>query len=195
MFYGESEDITDVIKNIVNNAINEKITNTINIANIYPVGSIYLSTNETNPGTFLGGTWESYGQGRTLIGAGEGTDTNGTRQNFLAGTTGGEYAHTLTVSEMPSHTHIQNGHEHVSRVWLAGWHGWNEGTVSNGYYVQNWDFGHILNEDSKDYTGNVTQGNMGTTSRVVATNQNTGGSQSHNNIQPYITCYMWKRIK
>ena len=99
MFYGESEDITDVIKSIVNNVVNEKITS------IYPVGSIYLSTTDTNPGTYLGGTWESYGQGRTLVGAGEGTDTNGTRQSFLAETTGGEYTHTLGIAEMPSHNH------------------------------------------------------------------------------------------
>lgn len=189
MFYGESEDITDVINRIVSNVVNEKV------ASIYPVGSIYLSTTETNPGTYLGGVWESYGQGRTLIGAGEGTDTNGNRQNFLAGTVGGEYVHTLSIEEMPSHTHIQNGHEHNCRAWLAGYAGWNERTVSGIYYVQDWTHGHILNGDAKDYTGNIALSNMGISSWVTATNQNTGGSQSHNNVQPYITCYMWKRVQ
>lgn len=72
---------------------------------IFPVGSIYISTNSTNPGEYLGGTWESYGQGRTLIGAGTGTDSNGTTQSFQNGQTGGEYSHTLTKEEMPSHNH------------------------------------------------------------------------------------------
>src|SRR5574344_77914 len=44
----------------------------------YPVGSIYISTSSTNPSSLYGGTWESYGQGRTLIGVGSGIDANGT---------------------------------------------------------------------------------------------------------------------
>ena len=41
---------------------------------VYPVGSIYIGTTNVNPSTFIGGTWEAYGEGRTLIGAGKGTD-------------------------------------------------------------------------------------------------------------------------
>src|SRR5574344_992477 len=71
----------------------------------YPVGSIYISTSSTNPSSLYGGTWVSYGQGRTLIGVGSGTDTNGTVQTFNVNQTGGEYTHTLTIAEMPNHTH------------------------------------------------------------------------------------------
>ena len=62
---------------------------------MYPIGTIYQSTKSTNPSTFLGGTWTAL-TGRVLVGAG--TD-------FPAGTTGGEATHTLTVEEMPTHTH------------------------------------------------------------------------------------------
>ena len=62
---------------------------------MYPIGTIYQSTKSTNPSTFLGGTWTAL-TGRVLVGAG--TD-------FPAGTTGGEATHTLTVEEMPAHTH------------------------------------------------------------------------------------------
>lgn len=62
---------------------------------IYPVGSIYMSANNTSPGTFFGGTWERI-KGRFLLAA---DDTH------AAGTTGGEAEHTLTVEEMPSHHH------------------------------------------------------------------------------------------
>lgn len=34
----------------------------------YPVGSIYLSVNTTNPSRWFGGTWEQISKGRTLVG-------------------------------------------------------------------------------------------------------------------------------
>ena len=37
-----------------------------------PIGSIYQSTEATNPATFMGGTWERFGNGKTLIGVDEG---------------------------------------------------------------------------------------------------------------------------
>lgn len=66
---------------------------------MYPVGSIYMSVNATNPSTIIGGTWERIAQGRTLIGQGT------SDQDFEAGTEGGESTHTLTKDEMPKHNH------------------------------------------------------------------------------------------
>lgn len=63
--------------------------------NVYPVGSIYMSVNSTNPGTLFGGTWEQI-QGKFLLGM---------SSSYPAGSQGGEASHTLTVSEMPNHTH------------------------------------------------------------------------------------------
>lgn len=69
---------------------------------VYPIGSIYMSVNGTNPGTLFGGTWEQL-EDRFLLGAGSG---------YTAGSTGGEANHTLTISEMPSHDHpITTGYE------------------------------------------------------------------------------------
>ena len=62
---------------------------------IYPVGSIYMSVNATNPKELFGGTWERI-QGRFLLGASE---------SYAAGGEGGEATHTLTANEMPKHTH------------------------------------------------------------------------------------------
>lgn len=75
------------------------------IDTIYPVGSIYMSVNSISPATLFGGTWEQIAQGRTLIGVGRGYDVNGNAWESAVGTMGGEYFHTLTVDEMPSHTH------------------------------------------------------------------------------------------
>lgn len=62
---------------------------------IYPVGSIYMSVNEINPNTLFGGTWEQI-KDKFLLASGE---------VYKNGTTGGEANHTLTIEEMPSHSH------------------------------------------------------------------------------------------
>lgn len=76
----------------------------IDMTKIYPVGSIYMNAAvATNPGTLLGfGTWVALGQGRVLLGAGQGTDINGVTSTFTATSAGGEYQHTLTAAEMPA---------------------------------------------------------------------------------------------
>lgn len=61
----------------------------------YPVGSIYMSVNSTNPKTLFGGTWVQL-KDRFLLAAGT---------TYKAGATGGEATHTLTANEMPSHNH------------------------------------------------------------------------------------------
>lgn len=67
---------------------------------IYPVGSIFISTSSANPATTMGGTWTRFGNGRVLVGV----DENDADFNTV-NKTGGEKAHTLTIPEMPSHTH------------------------------------------------------------------------------------------
>lgn len=74
------------------------------LLNAFPVGAIYITTTNTNPSTFLGGTWTQFAQGRTLVGAGQGNDGT-TSMSFTALATGGEYKHELTVAEMPDHRH------------------------------------------------------------------------------------------
>lgn len=70
---------------------------------IYPVGSIYMSVNSTNPATLFGGTWSQL-KDRFLLGAGS---------SYSAGATGGAATHTLTAAQMPSHTHVQNGNKYT----------------------------------------------------------------------------------
>lgn len=63
--------------------------------NVYPVGSIYMSVNSTNPTNLFGGTWEQI-QGKFLFGM---------NSSYPAGSTGGEITHKLTTDEMPEHGH------------------------------------------------------------------------------------------
>ena len=63
----------------------------------HPVGSYYTSDKDTEPAEIFGfGTWERV-KGVVLLGADE--------DSYPAGSEGGEAEHTLTVEEMPSHTH------------------------------------------------------------------------------------------
>lgn len=67
---------------------------------VFPIGSTYITQTNTNPNTILGfGTWERI-KGKVLVGLDESdTDFN------TIGKTGGEKTHTLTIDEMPSHSH------------------------------------------------------------------------------------------
>lgn len=62
---------------------------------VYPVGSIYMSTASTSPANLFGGTWVQI-KDKFLLAAGS---------RYSAGATGGEATHTLTTSEIPSHSH------------------------------------------------------------------------------------------
>lgn len=67
---------------------------------VFPIGSTYITQENTNPNTILGfGTWERL-KGRVCLGL----DEDDTDLDTI-GKTGGEKTHILTVNEMPSHTH------------------------------------------------------------------------------------------
>ena len=104
-------------------SVQSQYSNIQNIwSKIYPVGSIYMSANATNPGNLFGGTWQQIA-GRFLLAAGGG---------YSAGETGGEATHKLTVSEMPAHTHgidYQGIYGAASGTWNGGVAATGSGTV------------------------------------------------------------------
>lgn len=137
----------------------------------YNVGDIYITMRNGNPDTIWKGTqWEQIEQGRVLLSQGS---------NYPLGSKGGEATHTLTVSELPSHNH------HHGNPFMV----WSEGNNRNEY-----------GKDTPPVSGNneTLGGNGGYYSdrlidrfRYVAS---TGNSQPHNNMQPYISVYIYKRI-
>lgn len=62
---------------------------------VYPIGSVYISVNTTNPSTLFGGKWTRI-TGRFLLAADDSTYKNGA--------TGGEAEHTLTINELPKNS-------------------------------------------------------------------------------------------
>lgn len=154
---------------------------------IYPVGSIYMSTVSTNPATLFGfGTWEAMPAGRVLLA--QGKSSWGTTYN--AGSTGGEATHQLTVGELPSHGHSASTNN-VNQNGNIGW-------LQAG---KDYDFSGVFATSYKNRGANVSNGEStgvwncifdSTHSHNVTIN-NTGSNQSHNNLQPYISVYIWKR--
>ena len=78
---------------------------------VYPVGSIYLSVNNSNPSNYFGGTWVAWGSGRVPVGV------NTSDSNFnTVEKTGRESEHTLTVDELAQHGHTVSGFTEESGV-------------------------------------------------------------------------------
>ena len=95
----------------------------------YPVGSIYLSTNDTNPSKWFGGEWELIAQGMTLVGVNPNDNDFSTPKK-----TGGEKTHKLTEAEMPSHNHdiIKNVPYGIPYNNTSGVHATNSGATMYG---------------------------------------------------------------
>lgn len=72
----------------------------------FPVGSIYANyVHGSNPSDFFGiGVWERI-EGRVLVGSGTTTDSQGVSRTISLGELGGEFSHSITVPELPSHSH------------------------------------------------------------------------------------------
>ena len=132
---------------------------------MFPVNSIYLTADNTNPNTrFSGTTWELVSEGRYLAGVGTGSDKNGVSKTITEGSNSdsfGEYEHTLTEAEMPRHDHdISTRRRRYGRT----------------------------NGSNRDQSGPFDPNTP-----VHVSTSFEGDSQSHNNTPPYFGVYVWKR--
>ena len=173
----------NIIDAINDNQTNEKYVQlkdennlkTYLLAYIYPVGSIKMTAENINPSTYLGGTWVAWGAGKVPVGV-DTTDTD----FATVEKTGGEKEHILTTNEMPSHEHMTmydyygaNTYLNAGLVKMSGTPSFETEKSSNCYIV--------------------SRSGLDLSDHYVAITGSQGSGRGHNNLQPYITCYMWKR--
>ena len=165
---------------------------------IYPVGAIYMSTSGTNPGNLFGGTWVAWGSGRVPVGV------NSSDGNFNAvEKTGGQSTVTIAGNNLPAHNHGINdpGHQHTLdigayRIPTAAQDiGEVQSSSSSGSYSSPSISGSTATQDWSQFTGtSLTPASSGTGISIQNAYGNAGGgADAMTNLQPYITCYMWKR--
>ena len=146
---------------------------------MWPVGSIYLNVNGTNPGTFLGGTWVQFGQGRCLVGVGTGNDGSNSMSFTALGTGGyyyhahtygirfGEYFGSVNCPQLENTTVLTNNNQQ----------GWNSPVNESAYRSMT----HLGN--SGYHTSSIAS------QQIVANTRRNGGSPTF----PYISVYFWRR--
>lgn len=155
------------------------------IKTMYPVGSIYMSVNATNPATYFGGTWVAWGAGRVPVGI------NTADGNFnTVEKTGGAATVTLTAAQMPAHTHSVG----TLKTASAGAHTHNLQNQKAAWGVDGAN--RVIVDATSGYTAltNKATSSAGAhTHTLSGATASTGSSSAHSNLQPYIVCYMWKR--
>lgn len=163
----------------------------VNIAGeAYPVGSIYMSVNSTNPNTLFGGSWERL-KDRFLLASGD---------TYSNGSTGGSATVRLTQSQMPRHNHTTNAHTHYvsesGEYFVTSEKNGASNTrvtysASGNRYVDG------MLDNTTPFHHRTATGSASPTTKYAGgtgTSESASNGASHENMPPYLTVFMWKRI-
>lgn len=134
---------------------------------IYPVGSIYMSTSGTNPSELFGGTWEAYAKGRTLIGVDPDDSDFDTVES-----TGGSKTHNHVLGVLKK--------AFAKFTWSTG----NQRMMMRETQVETW-------QESSRASVSITSQTPSTSSWGVEVG---GESDDQTALPPYITTYIWLRV-
>ena len=207
--------LATAIQTLINNAILGASETVINAAKLaaHPVGSLYWSSDPTDPSQLFGGTWTAV-KDKFVWAKGDSDTVNATS---------GEKTHTLTVAEMPSHNHggsTGNSSPSTNAVSLTtgnmsanstGWaavgdrnlNGYNRATGPFKYrpYVSGINRQYAPSSDVDDYSlcidvqhTHSINGHSHTVNSHSHSISAQGSSGAHNNMPPYIVKYCWERI-
>ena len=174
------------------------------LGEMYPVGSIYLSVTNENPSSKFGGTWVAWGSGRVPVGV----NSSDSSFNSVEKTGGSStHNHTITVIDKVKFT---SGSTALTAAQLPNVRGniivHNYASTSDiqsvsGCFSSTYTSPKYTNEQSlatsgATAVGRITFDNGGKGQshyHTIPAHNHTASSNSASTLQPYITCYMWKR--
>ena len=168
----------------------------------YPVGAYYISSESTSPEVLFGGTWVRV-QDRMILAAGS---------SYTAGSTGGSATKTLSVANMPTHSHScssTGNHTHTrGNMNITGTFGTGgmtpnlfKGDTSGAFYNSGTNGNRYGNaETENDRTSKITLDASRNWSGATSSNGNhqhtignNGSGTAFNIMPPYIVAYVWRR--
>ena len=152
------------MKQYVQQYVQQNSSGGVSISSVYPIGSIYMSVNPTDPSTLFGGSWEQI-QDRFLLASGS---------SYGAGTTGGSAKATL-----PAHTHTLGSEGY--QLWASKR---GKGSAESGNQITG---------DAKYYAA-ALGGSTSNYKWLASVDSNGVSDVSQANMPPYLAVYVWKRI-
>lgn len=185
----QPELLTDLISKLTTYMSNIKYLknelDAIKTVDQHPVGSLYWSSQSTDPSTLFGGTWERV-KDKFIMAAGDtyapGSPGGLPTAKFTPSGTVQPHSFTLTANQLPSHTHSLNEHTHgipklSGTAKSAGAHthksdypNWVEAAEGEGARME------VHQTDGYSKSGNTTSD--GAHTHVVETNTSTTGKAS-----------------
>lgn len=166
--------------------------------NVYPVGSIYMSTNNVNPSTIFGGVWEKFGQGRVLVGAGESEG-----RTYNAGDTGGHaetqvasHGHSGSAQSGGDHNHrleINNGGDHSHTLAIKEVGAGDGGTIKVPSNAPTGTASGIIG--SAGYHTHLGQAFSNGLHEHQVIIDESGTTEENGNFPPFMVCHMWTRTE
>lgn len=148
-------------------------------------GAPRLTTSSEVASYFGFGTWEAYGQGRVLIGKG----SDGTN-SYSVGSTGGAATVALTSSNNGPHSHTRGTMNITGSVY-----GDDISRDTNVTCTGAFTFGAGVGHFAASTNYNLTNGfNFDASRSWTGATSEEGSGTPHENRQPYIVTYRWRRI-
>ncbi len=131
----------------------------------YPVHSVYMAMGGDDPATLFGGTWKKI-EGRYIRASG-----NIDGKTYTAGEMGGELTHTISIKEMPRHSHTRGTMNITGSFWAddsqyKSWYGTLDGCFTQGRRIGKGDLdssgggyesGQIAFDASRTWTGHTSE--------------------------------------
>lgn len=167
---------------------------TLNGHQLYRIGDCLISINAENPSKNFGGKWELLCPGRTLVCV----DTSQSEFNTVKKTGGSKYlqshthngstgssgghAHTATTDSSGSHIHKLKGYEKFTSAGSTGYRPGGGGPNLAGDIIQS----------AGEHTHSITVESNGVHNHSVTINS--AGSGNSQNLQPFMSVYIWVRV-